>query len=88
MEWTASNDKFNVLTERKGGEKMKLRNKTWKSVTITIERVVEEKVEGAVTSNRTLYYLLHARYPHGSAIGFRADSPIECWVKLMQEVNL
>lgn len=67
---------------------MKLKHKTWKSVTITIERVVEEKKDGAITENRTMYYLLHARYPHGSAIGFRADSPIECWAKLMQEVHL
>jgi len=67
---------------------MKLKHKTWKSVTITIERVFDETKDGAVTSNRTLYYLLHARYPHGSATGFRADSPIECWAKLMQEVTL
>jgi hypothetical protein len=67
---------------------MKIKNKTWKQVTIKIERVVEQKTEGALTENNTLYYLIHARRPHGSSIGFRAETPLDVWGKLMQEVYL
>jgi hypothetical protein len=67
---------------------MKKKIKVWKDVKITIERVVEQTVEGGVTDNNTLYYLINAKYSDGRGVGFRADTPIDVWSKLMHEVFL
>jgi len=67
---------------------MKKKIKVWKDVKITIERVVEQTTDGAVTDNNTLYYLINAKCSDGRGIGFRADTPISAWSKMMQEIYL
>jgi hypothetical protein len=67
---------------------MKKKVKVWKHLRIDIERVVEQTTDNGVTENKTLHYLINAMYSGKQGVGFRADTPIECWSKLMHEVNL
>ena len=67
---------------------MRVKNKTWKMLTITIEKVVEQKTEKGATENKTLFYLINSRTPSGTGVGFRANTPIEAWSKMMQEIGL
>lgn len=67
---------------------MKKKIKTWKHIRIDIERVVEQTTDKGITENRTLSFLVNAKYSDGRCIGFRAYTPIVCWAKLMQEVVL
>jgi hypothetical protein len=66
---------------------MKIKNKTWKTITIIIERVVEQRTEKGMTENNTLFYLINARTPEGRGVGFRANSPLDAWSKMMQEIH-
>jgi len=67
---------------------MKKKVKIWKDVTITIERVIEQTTEKEFIENKTLYYLINAKYSDGREIGFRADTPLKVWSMLMQEIYL
>lgn len=67
---------------------MKKKIKTWKYLTIHIEKVVEQTTDKGITENKTLYFFVNAKYSNGRGIGFRADTPVGCWAKLMQEVVL
>jgi len=62
--------------------------KVWKDVNIQIERVVEQTIDKSLTKNKTLYYLVNAKYSDGRGIGFRADTPLGVWSELMNEVHL
>lgn len=67
---------------------MRKKIKTWKHLRIKIEKIVEQTTDKGITENKTLYFLVNAQYSDGRGVGFRANSPIECWTKLMQEVVL
>ena len=67
---------------------MKKKIKVWKYLKIDIERIVEQTTEKGFTENKTIYFLINAKYSDGRGIGFRADTPVECWSKLMHEVRL
>ena len=67
---------------------MKKKIKTWKYLTIKIEKVVEITKDKETTEHKNLYWLVNATYQGGGGIGFRANTEIDCWAKLMQEVYL
>lgn len=67
---------------------MKKKIKVWKHLKIEIERVVEQSTEKGMTENKTLYFLVNAKYSDGRGVGFRADTPTQCWANLMKEVVL
>ena len=68
--------------------KIKKKIKVWKDLRIDIERIVEETTQDGITDYKTLYYLVNAKYSDGRGVGFRANTQIECWIKLMQGVDL
>ena len=67
---------------------MKKKIKVWKHLKIDIERVVEQSIKKGNVEQKTLYYLVNAKYSDGRGVGFRADTPVKCWVKLMDEIYL
>lgn len=67
---------------------MKKKIKTWEHLRIDIEKVVEQTTDKGITENKTLYFLVNAKYSDGRGVGFRANTPIGCWANLMQEVVL
>lgn len=67
---------------------MKKKIKVWKTLTVDIERVVEQTIDKGCTENKILYYLVNAKYSSGHGVGFRADTALRCWSMLMQEVCL
>lgn len=65
----------------------KLKDKVWHACTIKIERLVEQYVDGAMTTNKTIAFLVTIKdYPN--KIMFRADSTKELWDMIKHETRL
>ena len=59
-----------------------------KTLTITIERVDDITEDNEKQERKTIFYLINGKTPYGSSTGFRANTLLNAWAKMMQEFHI
>jgi hypothetical protein len=60
----------------------RLKDKVWRDVVIKIDRLVEQRQEGAFIENKCVAFLVTIEHGQGRKTMFRADSVRELWKEI------
>jgi hypothetical protein len=68
--------------------KNRLKNKLWNICNIKIDHWVAQYKEGAMTTNKTIAFLVKIKTAYGTQIMFRADSVKDLWKMIKYETMI